>query len=78
MRGRRGAAPSLIDVLKAYDAVLRREGVDADSDTFFYRTILRMSLDPSADWWTKLENERRVRAEVKQPELPSPTCRSFS
>ena len=61
LRSTRTSQPSLIEVLKAYDVVLRKEGVDPDSDTFFYRTVLRMSLDPSGNWWDKLENERRVR-----------------
>ena len=44
-------------VLQAYDRVLARHGLDAAEDTRLYRFILKLSLDPSPDWWAKFDRE---------------------
>lgn len=53
---------SLVDVLRSYEAVLRKHGVDPAADTFFYRFILQLSLNPSPTFWHKLDDELKVRA----------------
>lgn len=47
---------SLVHVLKAYDVVLRQFSIQPEADTFYYRCILKLSLDPEPSWWKKLEH----------------------
>ncbi|EFJ16684.1 hypothetical protein SELMODRAFT_421817 [Selaginella moellendorffii] len=47
----------LTDVLRAYDTVLQRHGLDPTEDTFYYRMLLKLSLRPEHDWWNKLNKE---------------------
>lgn len=44
-------------VLKAYEAVLPKYGVSPDHDTYYYRLLLKLSLDSHPDWWGKLNRE---------------------
>ncbi|KAG2450986.1 hypothetical protein HYH02_004258 [Chlamydomonas schloesseri] len=48
---------TLQSVLQAYEHVLPRHGVKADEDTYYYRLLLKLSLDPALDWWIKLNRE---------------------
>ena len=45
---------TLLKLLKAYEEVLLLRGIDAESDTHYYRLLLQLSLDSSPDWWGKL------------------------
>ena len=45
---------TLLKLLKAYEEVLHIRGIDAESDTHYYRLLLQLSLDSSPDWWSKL------------------------
>eukprot|EP01052_Picozoa_sp_SAG31_P035845 SAG31_NODE_4381_length_3286_cov_2.039536_1_plen_865_part_10 len=52
-------AMSLMHVLRAYEAVLLQRGISPDDDTYYYRFLLKLSLDYSTDDWTeKFEKER--------------------
>lgn len=53
---------SLVDILKSYEAVLRKHGLDPAADTFYYRFLLQLSLNPSPTFWHKLESELKVRS----------------
>ncbi|GAB4814567.1 hypothetical protein N2152v2_001613 [Parachlorella kessleri] len=45
-------------VLRSYHAVLKALRLDAESDTHFYRIILKLSLDKGeTDWWARLLRE---------------------
>eukprot|EP00232_Nephroselmis_pyriformis_P015575 CAMPEP_0182898000 /NCGR_PEP_ID=MMETSP0034_2-20130328/27229_1 /TAXON_ID=156128 /ORGANISM="Nephroselmis pyriformis, Strain CCMP717" /LENGTH=137 /DNA_ID=CAMNT_0025031947 /DNA_START=130 /DNA_END=539 /DNA_ORIENTATION=- len=48
---------TLLKLLKAYEAVLRKHGIAPAEDTFYYRFLLKLSLDPDRDWWAKLNRE---------------------
>ena len=52
--------PSLLNVLRKYEDVLRENGVGSSSDTYFYKIILRLSRLPGNDWWAKLAAESEV------------------
>ncbi len=54
----------LLTVLRSYAAVLARHGLDASQDTFFYKTILELSLRPETDWWHRLDAEAKRRSEL--------------
>ncbi|PNH11223.1 ATP-dependent RNA helicase glh-2, partial [Tetrabaena socialis] len=56
-RGKGSAIVTLQAVLHAYEAVLPRHGVKPDADTYYYRLLLKLSLDPHLDWWAKLNRE---------------------
>ncbi len=47
-------APTLLDVLKAYEEQLPKHGLDTGADTFYYRFLLHLSLNPAPGWWQKL------------------------
>ena len=47
---------TLLKLLKAYEEVLLLRGIDAESDTHYYRLLLQLSLDSSPDWWGKLHH----------------------
>lgn len=51
---------TLQTVLKAYEAVLPKYGISPDQDTFYYRLLLKLSLDGHPDWWQKLNREALV------------------
>jgi hypothetical protein len=57
---RHNPRPSLLEVLKSYEQLLPRFGLDPSNDTFFYRYLLRLSLNPSMSWWQKLHDELQV------------------
>ncbi|GLI66402.1 hypothetical protein VaNZ11_010163, partial [Volvox africanus] len=44
-------------ILKAYEHVLSRHGIKSEEDTYYYRLVLKLSLDPEPDWWAKLNRE---------------------
>lgn len=37
--------------------VLPRHGVVPEEDIYYYRILLRLSLDPEPDWWAKYDKE---------------------
>ena len=47
-------------MLKAYEVVLRKHSIQAAEDTYYYRLLLKLSLDPNPDWWAKLAHEREL------------------
>lgn len=48
----------LADVLRAYEAVLKRRHFQPTDDTFFYSVILKLSLRPGdGSWWHRLQKE---------------------
>lgn len=63
--GKGSGVVNLVRVLQAYEAVLPLHGVAASEDVHYYRALLKLSLDPDADWWSKfaqlcLENQRYI------------------
>ena len=48
---------NLLRLLQAYEVVLRRHDVAPAEDTYFYRLLLKLSLDPDPDWWAKFNRE---------------------
>ena len=44
-------------LLKAYETVLPKHGVRAEEDVYYYRFLLKLSLDPGTDWWDKFTRE---------------------
>ncbi|KAK3249854.1 hypothetical protein CYMTET_40736 [Cymbomonas tetramitiformis] len=57
LNGRGQDSITLLRLLKAYDIVLRKNNLIPAEDTFYYRLLLKLSLDPDPDWWAKLERE---------------------
>ena len=41
-----------MDLLQAYETVLKGRGIDPARDAHHYRLLLQLSLDPQAAWWT--------------------------
>ncbi|EFJ51807.1 hypothetical protein VOLCADRAFT_87353 [Volvox carteri f. nagariensis] len=57
---RKGTGSGLVtlqSILQAYEHILPRHGIKPDEDTYYYRLILKLSLDPEPDWWVKLNRE---------------------
>ncbi|GLC68585.1 hypothetical protein PLESTF_000711300 [Pleodorina starrii] len=57
---KKGAGSGIVtlqSVLQSYEHVLPRHGVKPDEDTYYYRLLLKLSLDPEPDWWAKLNRE---------------------
>ena len=40
-------------LLKAYETVIAQHGILASEDSYFYRLLLKLSLDSGPDWWSK-------------------------
>lgn len=53
---------ALLHVLRAYESVLSERGVSADDDTYYYKFLLKLSLDKRADWFQKFQEEKQVNA----------------
>jgi hypothetical protein len=52
---------SLLDVLKAYDFVMRVQGKVAGHDSVYYRLLVKLSKDESTqDWWERFGSFRKV------------------
>lgn len=49
---------TLVRLLQAYDVVLPAHGVVPKEDVFYYRMLLKLSLDPNPDWWAKIDQQR--------------------
>ena len=62
--GRVGSELQLLTVLKSYSSVLARHGIPSSNDTFFYKTILELSLRPEGDWWHRLDAEAAKRSSL--------------
>jgi hypothetical protein len=56
--GRGSSEVTLVRLLQAYEAVLPAHGVVPAEDVFYYRLLLKLSLDPNPDWYAKLEQQR--------------------
>ena len=54
---------SFRSVLSSYEQTLSRNGMSVETDTFFYRLLLKISFLPGDNWWTKLSHVRRVRSD---------------
>jgi hypothetical protein len=61
---------SLLTVLQSYQSVLHRHGIDTSKDTFYYKTILELSLRGEEDWWRRLEAETSARRGPVSPPTP--------
>ena len=48
---------TLLKLLQAYEAVLKKHNISASEDTYYYRLLLKLSLEPSPDWWGKFHRE---------------------
>ncbi|KAF5836739.1 hypothetical protein DUNSADRAFT_5527 [Dunaliella salina] len=48
---------TLQKLLKAYELVLPRHGARPEEDIYYYRLLLKLSLDPDPDWWGKFRRE---------------------
>ena len=65
-RPRRGATPrepesmSLLHVLRAYETILQQRNISPDDDTYYYRFLLKLSLDGSNDWFRNFETEKKL------------------
>lgn len=56
--GDSGGAPlTLLQVLRSYDSVLRTNDLVPSEDTFYYHTLLRLSLNQEDNWFTRLDRE---------------------
>ena len=66
-----GLQVTLMELLSAYEAVLGRHGVQVAEDSYYYRLLLKLSLDPGLDWWTKFQNvcRKNRRSVAEEPEL---------
>jgi len=51
---------TLVHILDAYDNVLRKHGIFPSDDTFYYRCLLKLSLDTSAPWHARLARVQEV------------------
>ena len=59
----------LLDVLRAYDTVLRRHGLSPSEDSLYYRCLLKLSQNhDEPDWWRRLDAEYQVNL-PNQPKL---------
>jgi hypothetical protein len=56
--GRGSREVTLVRLLQAYEVVLPAHGVVPAEDVFYYRLLLKLSLDPNPDWYAKLEQQR--------------------
>ena len=52
-----GSQLTLLKLLQAYEAVLKKHNISASEDTYYYRLLLKLSLEPSPDWWGKFYRE---------------------
>ena len=48
---------TLANVLHAYECILKLHGIDKGHDTFFYRFLLRLALNPACSWWDRFQEE---------------------
>ncbi len=51
---------SLLHVLRAYEDTLQQRGISPDDDTYYYRFLLKLSLDGNNDWFKNFEAEKRL------------------
>lgn len=56
--GRGSSEVTLVRLLQAYEVVLPAHGVVPAEDVFYYRLLLKLSLDPNPDWYAKLEQQK--------------------
>ena len=48
---------TLLQLITAYEVVLRKIGLEPGEDVFYYRFLLKLALDPSGNWWVKFRRE---------------------
>ena len=53
---------TLLKLLQAYEAVLKKHNISPNEDTYYYRLLLKLSLEPSPDWWGKFYRECELNA----------------
>jgi hypothetical protein len=53
-----------LHVIKAYETVLSTRGISSSEDTYYYRLILKWSLDGRGNWFEKLEQEKRANSVI--------------
>ncbi len=47
-------------LLKAYEVTLPKYQVKAEEDIYYYRFLLKLSLDPNPNWWAKFNKEAQA------------------
>ena len=57
---------TLLKLLQAYEAVLKKHNISPNEDTYYYRLLLKLSLEPSPDWWGKFYRECELNARYTQ------------
>lgn len=55
--GRGGKDLTLAKLLQAYEVVLPTHGVVPAEDVYYYRILLKLSLDPDVSWWSKFDKQ---------------------
>jgi len=55
--GRSGKDLTLAKLLQAYEVVLPKHGVVPAEDVYYYRILLKLSLDPDVSWWSKFDKQ---------------------
>eukprot|EP00775_Hariotina_reticulata_P009297 gene9297-9462_t len=58
--GRSGKELTLAKLLQAYEVVLPKHGVVPGEDVFYYRILLKLSLDPDVSWWSKFDKQLKA------------------
>jgi len=48
---------SFLSILQAYDSVLLKHGRIPENDVSIYQLLLRLNVNPEADWWRKFDAE---------------------
>lgn len=51
---------TLSKLLQAYEDVLPQHGLFPAEDVYYYRILLKLTLDPNHDWWRRFHKERKL------------------
>ncbi|KAK9835654.1 hypothetical protein WJX74_005058 [Apatococcus lobatus] len=60
---------TLATVLHSYESILRLHGIDKGHDTFFYRFLLRLALNPAASWWDRFQEECDINEQLASKQM---------
>ena len=55
-----GTPITLLDVLRSYDYILKKNIIPATLDAFYYKFLISLSQEPGSDWWLKLQRAQQV------------------
>ncbi|GAX75802.1 hypothetical protein CEUSTIGMA_g3245.t1 [Chlamydomonas eustigma] len=72
-KGKGNGDITLQRLLKAYEVVLPKYQVKPQEDIYYYRFLLKLSLDPEPNWWAKFYREAQgyLSAQLPRPSSPS-------